>query len=217
MRTEQEDRPEPVWSCWNYWIAVPTGDQAGVMETLGLTESRPMTFAQAREMIDTAVHGGLDHQVYVSPEVDGRTLVIGPWCDPCDDERHEGVLRSCLALSARYARCQAYYFGEQGDGSAWLVAEHGSLVRRYAATDDDLPALGDPLPRERARLLRLGLPADLATASAEDLDEWAVEAVWLAPEIAASYGVTPHTLTEDTVVRGTGKLALTPDPTDHQN
>ncbi|MFD9945729.1 hypothetical protein ACFWYW_31915 [Nonomuraea sp. NPDC059023] len=213
MRAEQEDRPEPVWSCWNYWIAVPTGDQAGVMETLGLTASRPMTFAQAREMIDTAVHGGLDHQVYVSPEVDGWTLVIGPWCDPCDED----VLSLCLALSARYARCQAYYFGEQGDGSAWLVAEHGNLVRRYAATDDDLPALGLPLPQEQARLLSLGLPADLATASAEELDEWAVEAAYLAPEIATSYGVTPHTLTKDTVVRGTGKLALTPVATAHQN
>ncbi|MFI9556391.1 SDR family oxidoreductase [Nonomuraea endophytica] len=49
------------------------------------------------------------------------------------------MLRLCLALSARYARCQAYYFGDQGDGSAWLVAERGKVVRRYTTTSDDLP------------------------------------------------------------------------------
>lgn len=195
------------------------------MEILGLSASRPMTFAQAREMIDTDAHGDPDHRhqlshVYVSPEVDGHTLVIGPWCDPCDYERHEDVLRLCRTLSARYGQAQAYYFGEQGDGSAWLVAEHGNVVRRYATTGepgDELLVLGNPLPQEQALVLQLGLPANLATANDEEIDEWAVEALYLAPEIAASYGVSPLALTQDTVVRGTGVLALTPYPTDRQS
>ncbi|MFB4279140.1 hypothetical protein ACBJ59_27895 [Nonomuraea sp. MTCD27] len=68
-------------------------------------------------------------RVFVTPEVDGWTLVIGAWCDPCDGGRHEDVLRSCEALSARQGGAQAHYYGAPGNGSAWLVAEHGRVVR----------------------------------------------------------------------------------------
>ncbi|MGJ6962939.1 hypothetical protein ACSDR0_13610 [Streptosporangium sp. G11] len=195
------------------------------MEVLGLSSPRPITFAEARKVIDADAHGDPDDRphlsrVFVTPEVDGWTLVIGAWCDPRDSERHEDVLRSCKALSARYGRAQAYYYGEQGDGSAWLVAERGSVVRRYAATgeaDDELLTLGDPLPQEQARRLELGLPAegDLRTASGEQIEEWTWSAFHLAPEIAAAYGVSPFTLTRETKVRGTGVLALTSDATSH--
>ncbi len=220
-----KDWPEPVSTCWNHWIAIPTGDQAGVMEVLGLSSPRPITFTEAQEVIDTDAHGDLDDRrhlsrVFVTPEVDGWTLVIGAWCDPCDSERQEDVLRLCEALSARYGRAQAYYYGAQGDGSAWLVAEHGSVVRRYAATgelDDALLTLGEPLPQERARRSELGLPADgdLQAASSEQIEEWTWAAFHLAPEIAAAYGVSPFTLTRETEVRGTGVLALTPDAASH--
>ncbi|GLW09621.1 hypothetical protein Misp01_47500 [Microtetraspora sp. NBRC 13810] len=195
------------------------------MEVLGLSSPTPITFAEAQEVIDADAHGDPDDRhhlsrVFVTPEVDSWTLVIGAWCDPCGSERHEDVLRLCEALSARYGEAQAYYYGEQGDGSAWLVAEHGSVVRRYAATgelDDELLTLGDPLPQEQARRLELGLPADgdLQAASSEQIEEWAWAAFHLAPEIAAAYGVSPFALTRETKVRGTGVLALTPDAASH--
>ncbi|MEU4536208.1 hypothetical protein AB0G15_15225 [Streptosporangium sp. NPDC023825] len=226
MRAEVKDWPEPVSTCWNHWIAVPTGDQAGVMEVLGLSSPRPITFAEAQEVIDADAHGDADDRhhlsrVFVTPEVDGWTLVIGAWCDPCGSERHEDVLRLYKALSARYGRAQAYYYGERGDGSAWLVAERGNVVRRYAATgeaDDERLTLGDPLPQEKERRLELGLPAvgDLRTASGEQVEEWRWSAFHLAPEIAAAYGVSSFTLTRETKVRGTGVLALTSDATNHR-
>ncbi|MEU4540415.1 hypothetical protein AB0G15_36800 [Streptosporangium sp. NPDC023825] len=226
MRGELKDWPEPVWTCWNCWIAVPTGDQTGVMEILGLSPLRPITFAEAQEVIDADGHSELgDHEyllrVFVTPEVDGWTLILGAWCDPYDNERREDVLQLCKALSTRYGAAQAYYYGAQGDGSAWLIAEHGIVVRRYAATgepDDELFTLGDPLALEQARRLELGLPAgrDLRTASSEQIDEWKWVAFELAPEIAAAYGVSPFTLTHKTQVRGTGMLALTPYVADHK-
>ncbi|MEU6783322.1 hypothetical protein ABZ912_29360 [Nonomuraea angiospora] len=219
MRAQKKDWTEPILTCWNCWIAVSTGDRMGVMEVLGLSELRPITFAEAEELIDSVVHSGRDDphrlsQVVVTPEVDGWTLVVGPWCDPCDSERHENVLASCLALSARYGKAQAYYFGEQGDGSAWLLTEDGSVIRRYAATcepGDALLALGDPLPQEEARRLGLGLPVDLEAASSEEIEEWTYEAFDLAPDIATAYGVSTLSLTRETTVRGNGVLALTPD------
>ena len=191
------------------------------MELLGLSSPGPITFAEAQEMIDADGHGGSDDphrlsRVFVTPEVDGWTLVMGAWCDPCGAERREEVLRSCLALSARYGGAQAYYFGAQGDGSAWLVAENGRVIRRYAATgesDDESLTLGNPLPYEQVRLLELGLPVDgdLRTASGEQLDEWTVAAFDMAPEIAAACGISPFALTQDTKVRGIGLLAMTPE------
>ncbi|MFI6457787.1 hypothetical protein ACIBF6_40295 [Streptosporangium amethystogenes] len=191
------------------------------MKVLGLSSPKPITFAEVREVIDTDGHGGPDDRrylsrVFVTPEVDGWTLVIGAWCDPCDSERHEDVLRLCETLSARYEGAQAYYYGAQGDGSAWLIADHDRVVRRYAATgepDDELLTLGDPLPLEQERLAELGLPTngDLRSASNEQTEEWTEIAFDLAPEIAAVYGVSPFTLTRETRVRGTGMLALTPD------
>ncbi len=56
--------------------------------------------------------------MYVSPEPDGWTLVVGPWRDPAGAERADGVLRLCVELSERYGPVQAYYYdGRQGGGS----------------------------------------------------------------------------------------------------
>ncbi|MEU6325516.1 hypothetical protein [Streptomyces sp. NPDC047009] len=82
-----------------------------------LIRATVVTFAEAEAIIDEDGHGETDGnpdglaRVYVSPEVDGWTLVIGWWCDPCDGERSDEVLRLCTELSARYGRAQAYYYG----------------------------------------------------------------------------------------------------------
>ncbi|MFF3875214.1 hypothetical protein [Streptomyces sp. NPDC001978] len=210
----------PLATCWLHWMAVPTGDQAGVMAVLGLTPSRAVSFAEAEVVVDEDGHGDADEnpgglgRVYVSPEVDGWTLVVGPWCDPGDDERGDEVLRLCVALSARYGRAQAYYYGMQGDGSTWLVAEDGAVVRRYRETgegEDALFTLGEPLPLERVRREELGLAPvwDEETESDADEDEWRWAAFDLSPEIASALGVSPLTLSAATSVHGTGVLART--------
>ncbi|MYW48954.1 hypothetical protein GT346_38020 [Streptomyces sp. SID161] len=197
------------------------------METMGLVRSRPVTFTEAEEIIEEDGHGGAEGnpdgraRVYVSPELDGWTLVIGPWCNPCDVERSDDVLHLCRELSARYGQAQAYYYGAQGDGSAWLVAQDGVLLRRYCETGDGENAyltLGEPLPIERAHREQLGLAADWdeATESDEDEDEWKCAAFELAPQIAAALGVSPLELTPDTRAVGTGVIALTLHATEVQ-
>ncbi len=191
------------------------------MEVLGLAQPRPVTFALANDVVDSDSHGGTAAdfgplaRVFVTPELDGWTLVIGRWCSPVVDERSEDVLRLCTALSARYGQAQAYYFGWQGDGSAWIVAEDGAVVRRYCETgdgEDELLTLGEPLPFERARRAELGLSPewDAAEENEDDEDEWKWAAHDMAPEIAKALGVSPLAITPDTPVRGTGVLALTP-------
>ncbi|MFG2777731.1 HEAT repeat domain-containing protein [Streptomyces prunicolor] len=217
-----DDRPEPLWACWNHWLAVPGGDQAGILRILGLTGPRPVTFALGNDIVDADGHGcdtdehtGYE-RVFVTPELAGWTLALGAWCDPCGQERREDVLRLCTELSTHYGRAQAYYYGGQGDGSAWLVAEHGTVIRRYCETgegEDESLTLGDPLPYERTRRTELGLRPDWdpARESEDDEDKWRWTAHDLAPDIARSLGAaSPLDLTADTPSRGTGVIALTP-------
>ncbi|MFD3517416.1 hypothetical protein [Streptomyces sp. NPDC058657] len=221
MSLSTDNQPRPLATCWLYWIAVQTGDQAGVMQFLDLTPFSSVTFAEAEALIEEDGHGEAEGnpdglaRVYVIPEVDGWTLVIGPWCDPCDHERSDEVLRLCSDLGSRYGQAQAHYFGAQDDGSAWLVTEHGAVVRRYCETgeaEDALLTPGQPLAWERDRRDQLGLSRtwDETARGSEAEDEWKWGAFGMAPEIAAALGGSPLVRTAHTPVRGIGMIALTP-------
>lgn len=205
-----DERPRPLAACWLYWIAVPGGDQDGIIRILGLSDPRPATFAMAVEIVDCDAHGcGEDEpgspfgRVFVTPEVDGWTLVAGVWCDPCDESSADRVFRHCTELSARYGRAQAYYYGAQSDGSAWLVAENGVVVRRFQDTgesDDGQWTLGERLPCELA-------------ARAEDVERWGDDTYGAsdhALKVAAALSIDPMEMGPDSVMRGIPVIALTP-------
>lgn len=203
------DQARPLNTCSASWIAVPGGDRQGIAEILGLFDARPATFklglsVGAHDTDDFAEHG----RVYVTPQVDGWTLVLGPWCDPVDPERAADLLRLVTELSRRYGRAQAYYFGEHGGGSGWLVAEAGTVVRRFSACwrnhDADF-TVGDRLPQEYAACVAEG-----ADVSPDVDDEWDDVAPYLAPSLAAQLGVSPCDLGPHTTVCGTGVVAFTP-------
>jgi hypothetical protein len=119
-------------SCWTDWWCSPSGDQKGIMATLGLTDARPVTYALACSVVDIIEHlqdaPGL---VYGGPKINGWTPVVSPWCDAWGD---------------RAAEAHAFYFGAQGDGSAWLVAREGTTLRRFSSVT---PAeIWRPVPRQ---------------------------------------------------------------------
>ena len=220
-----EERPQPLAACWLYWIAVAGGDQQGIMRTLGLSEPRPVTFALGCEIVDSDVHGGPDDQpgspygrVFVTPELDGWTLISGAWCDPCDAQTGERVLQQCVELSTRFGRAQAYYYGAQRDGSAWLIAQDGTVLRRYqeaGEADDWQWTVGEPLECERAWRAEVGLPPTWDNAARDDPDhdeddEWKSEAFDLAPKVAAVMSINPMAIGPHTATRGTPLIALTP-------
>jgi len=201
------DHPRPVTCCFLSWIAVATRDQQQVMKLFGLTPAWPATFPLGIAAADRDGHGphvGLGHyaRVFVTPSLDGWTLLIGPWCHPANAERRSDVLERCVRASAVSGRAQAYWFGAQGEGSAWLVAENGTLVRRGANTDDDLDeeiALGPRLPYE-AQVL-----------AAEPGGDWRRTALFgFAPMLAARLSIDPLALSAQTPWQGHGWIALTP-------
>ncbi len=151
-----------VTSCWTYWWAVRSPDQDSVVAALGLTHLRPTTYALAATVVDILGHDRTETGlVYVGPAINGWVPVVGPWCNAFGDRNASGdpaaEVRATIArLSAQFGEAHAFYFGEQGDGSAWHIARDGVTVRSF---DSEAPETltGDPLPIERAWLAEHGL------------------------------------------------------------
>jgi hypothetical protein len=136
-------------------MCVRGGDQRGIMTTLGLTPTRPATFALANTVVSdsTADSDGL---VFVTPQLNGWTVIAGGWCDPQYDEQGEEVRHLVEQLSRQYGEAHAYSITEYGDESDWLIARAGRTVRRYSETVSTW-AIGQPLPIERQHLDALGV------------------------------------------------------------
>jgi hypothetical protein len=187
---QMRDRPRPLAACWDHWLAVRGGDQAGILRVLGLDRTAPATYALGQVLIDHLSHGGPDDErtyrhVFVSPRIDGWTVVSGPSCDPERPQVEQWVRQ----LSAAHGDAQAYYFGRRGDGDAWLVGVAGKIVRRvHSATPEQ--AEGEPLPVERRILAGLAL-----TGPPEHLDDdagrHAFFAACSAPVVARSLSLDP--------------------------
>lgn len=208
-----DDRPAPISCCFLSWIAVSTGEQDRLMDLLGLSEPRPVTFELGTNVADcdSHSHGGKDFErlsrVFVTPEIAGWTLVVGAWADPADPDRARDVLELCTRASREFGKAQAYWFSATNDGSAWLVAEHGVVLRRGSAIDDATDALlrlGEPLPAEDALLE--GVDDEF------DRDFLLME---FAPKLAERLSISPLSLRADTVCVGSGRLALTPIGVQH--
>jgi len=151
------DPVESVTSCWSYWWAVRSFEQAAVVAALGLTDVRPATYRLAGAVIDILEHDedadrGL---IYVGPSIDGWVPVVGPWCDAFGD-RSEEVRAAVAELSRQFGEVHAFYFGERGDGSAWHIVRDGLTLRSFDSENLE-SSVGEPLPIERAWLAAKGL------------------------------------------------------------
>lgn len=142
--------PEGMHLCGS-WYAVPSTDQAAVLDAFGLGGPEPVTLrtgAAAWNHDRHAWHRGRVHykcaRVFVSPVLDGWTLVFGDSSE--NTHRIEGadaaeaekvlasvVRRRCADLSRRFGAAQ-WYGMSCGDGwTAWCIAEGGDVVRHYDA------------------------------------------------------------------------------------
>lgn len=154
---QRTDPVGPVMSCSTTWWCIRSDDQSAVIATLGLTDPRSVTYSLACTVVDIIEHDDPDWGlVYVGPAINGWVPLVGPWCDAFG-ERPDAVRATVERLSAEYGETHAFYFGAQGDGSAWLVARTGVTVRRYSSLDPQ-EATGDPLPIEQEWMAEQGIP-----------------------------------------------------------
>jgi hypothetical protein len=183
------DRPQSIDGCFNSWLTVRGGDQRGIMRILGLDRSAPATYGLGQTLVAHLCHLGPDRwrwrQVFLSPRLNDWTVVFGPSCDP---DRQPQIEAWIEALSAEYGDAQAYFFGSQGEGHAWLVGSRGRILRRYSTEEPDR-SKGEPLPVERRALQRLGLSGP--PEQLDDDDQWEFASECGTPDVAAELSIDP--------------------------
>ncbi|MFC9898000.1 hypothetical protein ACFVMC_30285 [Nocardia sp. NPDC127579] len=173
IRTKQAaEVPEPVL-LQRGWFALPTTDQAAVLDALGLCDPIPATLrmgfaawrdhardpkAECRRPINTTTDlyryddewgVGYDyHEVFVTPAFDGWTLVVGDW------RPRDGCSGRCVELSRRFGA--AHFYEQVCDidfSSEWCVAQDGEMRVHCVVFGDEIDfvqaaALGPAPTRE---------------------------------------------------------------------
>ncbi|MFI6365564.1 HEAT repeat domain-containing protein [Nocardia sp. NPDC050630] len=173
------------------WYAIPTCDQAAVLDALHLSDPIPVTMRLGQ----AAASNGflLDGKVgYVTPVLNGWTLAF-VWGYEFED--------TTVALSRRFGTTHGYINWDDyhgcGFATGWCVAENGTTIRYYLH-QDDFYQTGPPLPAEHGYIL----PHEDPDAS-DDVDRC------YAMDIAARISVDPRAIGPRTKVEGHPVLALT--------
>ncbi|WP_059007085.1 HEAT repeat domain-containing protein [Streptomyces specialis] len=229
----RDEIPEPMHTCGS-WFAVPTTDQEAVLDAFGLSGAVPVTMRLGASAWCHDLHAGNGprarhgtcSRVYVSPALDGWTLVFGtPSGDAhADDGRSRGarVRSRCAALSRRFGAAHWYGMRCGDDWTAWCLGEGGEVVRFYDVAEPESEVGGEhPAEARCVPHYRSGFPR----RALEDLDAADAEAflacfeeigreLWLpgqrtAVEVAGQASVDPASIGPQTRVTGRAVLALT--------
>ncbi|MEV6901858.1 hypothetical protein [Amycolatopsis sp. NPDC051372] len=165
------EQPLPLNAC-EFWYALPTTDQAAVLDAFGLSAPVPVTMRMGRlAWWYQRLNWGQDHGrcsvVYVSPVLNGWTLVFGEPAedfhgtladgveDPYDvkqmwaDEAAHRIVRRdrCAALSRRFGATHLYLRSHGDSTTSWFIAEHGTVIRWYDLMVPE-EQIGPPHPGE---------------------------------------------------------------------
>ncbi|MEO3827417.1 HEAT repeat domain-containing protein [Actinomadura sp. B10D3] len=221
------ETPEPMHLCGT-WYAVPTGDQAAVLDAAGLSDPEAVTM---RLGASAWIH---DHhaftgehrtcrRIYVTPQLDGWTLLFGDPFDYHDEEIDAAAVQDhCRELSLRFGA--AHWYGAScGDSwTGWCLAEKGEIVRYYDLEEPD-EQVGSHPAEDGYVLPHIDAFPDNAFAGVGINDSDAFLARYLqvkkdhaipddahATTVAARASVDPSALGPETDVQGHGVVALTP-------
>jgi hypothetical protein len=168
-----QEKPLPLNAC-EFWYALPTGDQEAVLDAFGLSSPVPVTMRMGRLAWQYEGHRWwLDHGrcsvIYVSPVLDGWTLVFG---EPSEDFHTRGTLADgvedphgvkqmwaneaakrtvrrerCVALSRRFGAAHLYLKSHGDSTTSWFIAENGTVARWYDLMVPE-EQIGPPHPGE---------------------------------------------------------------------
>lgn len=220
--------PAPMHLC-GFWYALPTTDQAAVLDAFDLTEARPATMRMGESVWNLDQHNWSTdphrhcRRAYVSPALNGWTLVFGasPEVAHTDDEaaRRDHLLRRTAELSARFGA--AHWYGAScGDNwTAWCLAEGGEVTRYYDVYEPD-EQVGPGHPAEEGYLLPhedafpddafAGVATkDFAARYAQVKRELGIPDEAHATTVAARASVDPGALGPHTRAEGRAVIALT--------
>lgn len=127
------------------WIAIRTRNLVAVQTALGLNNPTPCSWTEGI----SRVH---DHKLFVSPPVNGWTIVVGPRL-PDASEDVDACFRFLLRLSRELGEVQFFSLNRVVGHHAWARFERGRAIRGYAWAGETLWNQGPATWAER----KLGL------------------------------------------------------------
>jgi len=181
------------------WLALHTTDQQSIVETLGLTAPRLATW---QEGLDTVYeHPKSSEYVFITPPIDGWTLVVGDWTSGLDTNEMQ-------ELSALFGEAQWFLTHRVVEGHYWTLARNGKLLRNFAFVGSEgefMANEGEQTAIERELGISTAWPEDWENAgdfhSPNESDVMAVAGAW---------SIDPSSLDEHTPAPGPGVLAEIP-------
>ncbi|NML52637.1 hypothetical protein HHL19_17530 [Streptomyces sp. R302] len=200
--------PSNVLSGW--WMAVPAASYEGLFDALDLHDRRPVTCAAgnaASEGRQIRVPGKADGdrarsvgRVFVTPELDGWRLIFGDY-DLLVGDDWDDITDTVERLSTHCGQAQFFFLDDAGGSDVWMVAENGTVIRRFVA-EGDPEGEGAPLPWET-------LAVDAPDYDPEYDDAPPHAGTLGARSACAHLSVDPNEIGPETRVRGHGWLAVT--------
>ncbi|WP_330257052.1 HEAT repeat domain-containing protein [Nocardia sp. NBC_00565] len=236
------DVPEP-FVPQDGWYAIKTTDRAAVLDAFELSDPVAVTWSMGTDTwrCHDARHSRTAYaehadcaRMYVSPVLDGWTLVFGTSVAAGELDRHDHELDRLLDIDGDYtrdgrehqqrqARCaalserfgHAHWYGQNyesgcDDWRGWCLAAHGQVLRYYYR---DCNEHADPIRVGSGHTTETGLPVD-STAIEDRSDRNGLRQATIADTvtpmlIAGRSSVDPSRIGANTRTHGHDVLALT--------
>lgn len=187
------------------WLAVRCEDTLAVAAALGLADHAPASWAHG---VEVAYNGGL----FITPPIDGWTLVVGAAVAPGVDQPHGGWRSNMIELSGRFGEVQMFASHRVVELHGWARARSGVLDRAYCYVGESGEVVYDEGP-QTAEERELGFDfGDPECAEAADEAYW--ERDHLFPDegsvmaLARKWSVSPVELSEQSAPPGLGLVPV---------
>ncbi|WP_327392486.1 MULTISPECIES: hypothetical protein [unclassified Streptomyces] len=190
----------------NWWYAVPGESYEGLFPALNLHDRFPVTFGEGADVADLPSRPGA-LPVCVTPELDGWRLIFGNLREVIGLS-WDAMTGAVERLSAHCGEAHMFLEDIAGGSDVWIVAEQGSIRRRYAQ-ESSPEWVGDPLPWEE-------LAVDDEDFDPEFDEAEPNEGTVGATTACAYLSVDPTDLGPDTDLRGHAWLALSAPDVGHE-
>lgn len=126
---------EPLFDAPFRWLAIRGAHPAAIQTALGLRNPRPCSWEEG-------MHSALEHRLFISPSVNGWTLVMGTDLpDPADDS--DRSFHFLTRLSRELGEVQFFSMNRMLGQHAWVLMQDGQVSRAYAHAGETLWNEGD--------------------------------------------------------------------------
>lgn len=108
----------------NTWWALPCADTEAVVDAIRLQEPQPANW-------QTGIDQAYENNVFVTPAVDGWTLITGCQLPPMGQHARDELIEPLIHLSALFGTALVFSTHRVVEYHVWAKAEDGALVRAY--------------------------------------------------------------------------------------